>query len=71
MQTAQGSLTVLNAHTPTPSVYWNGREVLGIKRIHVHSDEDESRVKLVVSSYADEAQCAEIVAAGISVRVSK
>ena len=71
MQTAQGSLTILNAHTDKPSVYWNGREVLGVRRIHVHNDEDEARVKLVVTDYCDELQCAEMIMAGLAVKVKK
>ena len=31
----QGSLTILNAHTDAPSVYWNGSLVLGITDIKV------------------------------------
>lgn len=71
MNTAQGSLTLINVHTPTPTVYWNGKEVVGITRVHVHNDEDENRVKLVVTDYADEMICAEMVLAGINVRKAK
>lgn len=71
MLTTQGSLTILNAHTDTPSVYWNGKEVVGVMRVHVHNDEDENRVKIVVSDYADEIICAEMTLAGINIRKAK
>lgn len=67
MQIAHGSLTILNAHTLTPEVYWNGAQVAGVKRIHIHSDEDESRVKLVVSGIQDQVY-AEMIVAGINVK---
>lgn len=67
MQTAQGSLTIINPHTLTPEVYWNGRLVSGVKRIHVHSDEDESRVKLVVNGNDDETY-AQMIVAGVHVK---
>jgi hypothetical protein len=58
MQAAQGNLTILNAHTSTPRVFWNGNEILGVVRIRVLSDEDDHRVKITVSGgqvdlYAD------------------
>lgn len=71
MQAAQGSLTILNAHTSAPSVYWNGKEVVGIERIHIQNDEDEARVKLIVSDCADEVICADMILAGVAVRKAK
>lgn len=71
MQAVQGSLTILNAHTNTPSVYWNGKEVVGVSRIHIQCDEDESRVKLVVTDYANLDLCDEMALAGINVRKAK
>ena len=35
MQTAQGQLTILNAHTPEPTVFWNGAKVPNIKGLAV------------------------------------
>jgi len=40
MQTAQGQLTILNAHTPEPTVFWNGNQVTGITYLKV----DDGRV---------------------------
>lgn len=67
MQTAQGSLTLLNPHTDEPQVFWNGRKVEGIKRIHIHNDEDESRVKLVVNGTDDETY-AQMIVGGVNVK---
>lgn len=67
MQAAQGSLTLLNAHTREPHVFWNGIRVEGIVRLHVHNDEDESRVKLFVLG-GDDAVIASMLAAGVNVR---
>lgn len=67
MVSAQGSLTLLNPHTDDPQVFWNGKRVEGVKRIHIHNDEDESRVKLVVSGTDDETY-AQMIVAGINVK---
>jgi hypothetical protein len=53
MQTAQGNLTILNAHTATPSVYWNGHLLSGLQRVHVQCDEDGGSVKIVVNGTED------------------
>ena len=67
MQATQGSLTVINPQDSDPKVFWNGRAVQGIKRIHIHNDEDESRVKLVVTGTDDEIY-AQMIVAGINVK---
>jgi hypothetical protein len=67
MQTAQGSLVLLNLHTEQPEVFWNGRLVEGVQRIHSHHDEDEHRVKLVVKGNQD-ALYVEMVDAGIQIK---
>lgn len=67
MNSAQGSLTLLNAHTGAPQVFWDGVRVEHVKRIYVHSDEDESRVKIVVTE--DSPLVASMVASGINVKV--
>lgn len=67
MISTQGSLTLLNAHTSEPQVFWKGVKVESVIRVHVHNDEDESRVKLVVAS-ADDAQIADMIAGGIYVK---
>jgi len=66
MQAAQGSLTILNPHTAEPVVFWNGIRVIDVQRVHIHHDEDESRVKLVIA--AGQSVAAEMVAAGIHVK---
>lgn len=67
MIAAQGSLTLLNVHTDEPQVFWNGQRVDGVQRIHVHNDEDEHRVKLVISG-GDDAVIASLLASGVQVR---
>lgn len=67
MIATQGSLTLVNAHTDAPQVFWNGKQVEGVQRVHVHNDEDEHRVKLVISG-GDDAVVAAMLADGIQVR---
>lgn len=67
MQATQGSLTLVNTHTDAPQVFWNGKQVDGVLRVHVHNDEDEHRVKLVVLG-ADEEAIASMIAGGVHVR---
>jgi hypothetical protein len=71
MQTTNGSLTLVNPHSGAPKVFWNGAEIVGVLRVHVHNDSDTQQVKLVVSSYVDKLLCAELVLAGISVKEAK
>jgi len=70
MISAQGSLTILNANTGAPQVYWNGVLLTDVKRVHLHSDEDENRVKIVVASGIGEQEhlYAEMLISGIIVR---
>ena len=58
---------MLNLHTSSPEVFWNGVKVEGVKRVHVHNDEDDHRVKLVVSGTQDQLY-AEMIVGGIHVR---
>lgn len=67
MITSQGSLVLINAHTATPSVFWNGVVVSGITHIRIDWENDEQRVKLKVS--AIDAVHDELRAAGITVKV--
>lgn len=68
MITAQGALTMIGLNTPSPTVYWNGRELLGILSIRVDCDDDEQRVKIKVSNYADDQLVAEMLVAGINIK---
>lgn len=63
--TTQGSLTILNAHTDTPSVFWNGVQVEGIKALAVDYASDLHRVVLTL---AEDPTIAEMQAAGILIR---
>ena len=67
MQTTTGSLTILNAHEPVPSVYWNGVKVEGISAINVVNGIDLHRVILTLT---EDPILAEMQAAGIIVRRS-
>jgi hypothetical protein len=64
MQSAQGSLTIINAHTADPQVFWNGAK-LDVKRVRVFSDDDDSRVRIVMTASP---VAAEMRAAGIVVK---
>ena len=37
MKSLSGSLVLLDMHTATPIVLWNGVTVLGVRRVHVNS----------------------------------
>lgn len=37
MKSISGSLVLLDIHTATPTVMWNGNAVLGVRRVHVNS----------------------------------
>lgn len=67
MQTSQGSLTIVNAHTETPNIFWNGIKIDGVIRLHVHNDEEDHRVKLVVSGNQDLIY-AEMAEVGIAIK---
>lgn len=48
MNTSQGSLTIINAHTTTPQVFWNGVVLDGIKDIHVENNKGKSKVVISI-----------------------
>lgn len=69
MSVAQGNLAMVGVHTPTPQVFWNGIEVLGIVSIKVdHEVGDEHRVKLKVFDAAQDDLLVEMAAAGIVIK---
>lgn len=68
-QTVQGSLTILNSHTPAPSYFWNGVQIEGVIRYHGVNDADERRVRFVVNGNQN-AIYAAMIAAGINVKVT-
>ncbi len=61
MQTAQGQLTILNAHTPEPQVFWNGAQVLNIKGLVVANGK-------VTLTLPEDPVLAEMKAAGIVIK---
>jgi hypothetical protein len=65
MQSAQGSLTIINPHTSNPQVFWNGIKVEGVQRVRVLSDDDDNRVRIVMTANT---VAAEMRAAGINVK---
>lgn len=70
LNSTQGSLTLVNLHTETPGIYWNGEPVPGVTDIQVDWDDMGQRVKLHVNGSAD-ALYMEMVAAGITVKKGK
>lgn len=65
MQTAQGSLTILNPHAPDAKVFWNGVEVT-VSAIAINNDDTtKAQVILYVS---EDPILAEMRAAGIVIR---
>ena len=61
MQTAQGQLTILNAHTPEPTVFWNGTKVPNIKGLAVANGK-------VTLTLPEDPVLAEMKAAGIVIK---
>lgn len=48
-QVEQGSLVLMDCHTSTPKVFWQGVEVQGVKSIFVNNDgEGLTRVELTL-----------------------
>lgn len=56
MQTAQGSLVVIGAHTADPHVFWNGVPVLGVISLRIDNEPDEQRVRLRVRRWQTDAE---------------
>ena len=67
MQTTTGSLTILNAHEDTPSVFWNGIKVEGITAIAIANGAGMHRVVLTLP---EDPILAEMQAAGITIKRS-
>lgn len=65
MQTAQGSLTILNPHAPDAKVFWNGVEV-AVHGISVSND-DVSKAQVILT-VAEDPMLAEMKTAGIVIR---
>jgi hypothetical protein len=66
-QVAQGSLTILNAHEATPTVFWNGIKLEGITAINIANGGGMSRVVLTLQ---EDPILAEMQAAGITIKRS-
>jgi hypothetical protein len=64
-QVTQGALTILNAHTATPTVFWNGIKVEGVQALDVDVDPAHSRVRITLT---EDPRIVEMQAAGILIR---
>lgn len=64
MQATQGSLTILNAHTAEPSVFWNGQQVPVVGFI-INNDGGAARIVMKVK---EDPVLAQMQAAGIVIR---
>ena len=74
MQSASGSLVMIDLNTASPKVFWKGVQVEGIVEIEADNDSERQRVKLRVVETTDSvlnAQYDEMIASGISIRKSK
>lgn len=65
MQTAQGNLVIIDAHTPDMKVLWKGKLVEGLSLLSVDNSLAGRRVVLQI---AEDPVIAEMKAAGITVR---
>lgn len=65
MNITQSSLVIVGANTPECKVFWNGREVPGVKALNTIFDDDDHRVVIKV---AEDPVLAEMKAAGIEIR---
>jgi len=61
LQVSQGQLTILNAHTLEPQVYWNGSQVPNVKALVVSNGK-------VTLSLPEDPILAEMKAAGIVIK---
>ena len=68
MISAQGSLTMVGLNTPTPQIFWNGKELVGILSVRVDCDEDEQRIKIKVNAGSE--LVAEMQTCGINIKVA-
>lgn len=66
LNTAVANFTIIFSGS-TPKCYWKGIQLDGIIRLRTHVDEDESRIKLVISGTQD-AIYQEMTNAGITVK---
>jgi|CXWL01.1.fsa_nt_gi hypothetical protein len=67
MQLARGALVLVDVHTTTPTVFWNGQKIDDLVRLRLDWDRDEHRIKLTVSRLAPNLRAA-LTAAGIVVK---
>ncbi len=63
MNTTQGSLTMLNLHTPEPQIFWNGQLISAVG-VTVLSDATKQTVTIKVQ---EDPVFAEMTAAGIKI----
>lgn len=67
IQSATGSLVLVDIHSATPQVFWNGQKIESIVRVRVDWEADDQRVKLTVTSMPPELLTA-LTAAGIVIK---
>lgn len=60
MNTAQGNLTILNAHTNAPMIYWNGSQVSPVTALRVVNG-------AVTLTVPEDPVLAEMIAAGVKI----
>lgn len=66
MDSTIGSLTIIDANTVSPKVYWKGQLVEGITSIKVTNDTAAHKVSLVIQTNQ---ALAEMVSAGIEIKL--
>ena len=67
INTAQGSLTIVGANTPTVQLFWRGKPVPNVTAVRTDWEHDEQRVKIKVSDIDPDLR-AELLVAGVSVK---
>jgi hypothetical protein len=60
---------MIGLNSREPQIYWNGVKLLNIKSIQVDWDDDDTRIKLKVSSI-DPVLFNELMTGGVNVRIA-
>lgn len=72
MQSSQGALVMLDVHTSTPKVFWNGTPLIGVKKIRVFDnalDDESGEVRIRLLKDLNEIEIIEqMKTSGISVK---
>ena len=67
INTAQGSLTIVGANTPTVQLFWRGKLVPNVTAVRTDWEHDEQRVKIKVTDIDPALHC-ELLDAGLIVK---